>query len=110
MLSHACPKKPSPFRRRLFTVAKIKQAPVGRRIPTCGGAQGGDTEAARRGTHPGHSDSVGPADPTGASSDTATDVRSRVLSLELWFSPRTQRTSGGEGRSEVCCRGQAMDH
>ena len=60
-------------------LAEDKTGFVGGRIHASSGAQGGDTEAARRGTHPGHSLCTGSPDPTGTSSDIVTSVRSRVL-------------------------------
>src|SRR5579859_3706659 len=52
---------------------------VGGRVHAASGAQGGDTEAAGRGTHFGHSLCAGSADSAGTSSDTATSVRTLVL-------------------------------
>ena len=68
-------------------LAENQAVSVGGRIHASGSAQGGDTEAARRGTHPGHSLCAGSADPTGTSSDTATSVRSRVSESSYGFRP-----------------------
>src|ERR1022692_3677360 len=94
---------------RVQTMARVvlgerKTGAVGGRVYAGGGAQGGDTEAARRGTHGGHSDGVGPADPTSAASGAATAVRTRVFRIELRLSSRRQRAASGESRAGLRCR------
>ncbi len=88
--------------------AKVRQARVGGRVHAGGGAQGGHTEAARRGTNFGHSDGVGSADPTSVASGDATAVRTRVFRVELRLSSRTQRAAGGGSRPELRGRREAM--
>ena len=67
--------------------AKIRQALLAGEYMPSSGAQGGDTEAARRGTHPGHSLRTGSPNPTGTSSDIATSVRCRFSASSYGFRP-----------------------
>src|SRR6266496_3817999 len=85
-----------------------KTSAVGGRVHAGGGAQGGNTEAARRGTDTGHPDGGGSSDSTGAASGDATAVRTRVFRVELRLSSRTQGASGGGSRPELRGGREAM--
>src|SRR5271165_5581823 len=82
--------------------------PVDGRVSAGGGAQGGDPQAARRGSHTGHTNGVGPSDSAGAQSGFATAVRSGVFRVELWLPSRTQRAPSRASGAKLRCGREAV--
>ncbi len=93
-----------PAGRTHATLADDQGQTAGQGIHALAGTPGGHTQAARRGQDARHPDADGSTDPASVASSARTDLRGRILRVELRLPTGEERPSGGQGSAAVCGR------